>query len=476
MSRILIIGGGVAGLSAGIHAQLKGHDAVICERHAVPGGCLSAWERAGHHIDNCIHWLTGTNPVTDLYKTWCELGVLGSIEVYPKESLYVYSEGDQHLALNRDIDILKADMLRISPPDAGETEQLLRAVAAVQGLSGVAGREHNEKIGGLELMNSLPTLLKYYRLSVGELAERFRSPLIRGFLTGFLPKDFGAFSLIFVMANFCGGNSDVPVGGSTGMENRMTARFKSLGGTLLTRKKAVKVRPERNTASVAFEDGTELSGDYVVITADPATVFGTLLDVKMPGPLIRAYRRLSRFSAYQCAFSCDLPALPFSGDHVIPLKGRYAEALHSDRLIVRNDDHEKSYAPPGKTLLQTMVYCSEKDSVGFIEQRNRDRGSYAKRKDAIAAFISEALTERFGELKDHLTKLDVWTPATYHRYVDTEIGSFMGFAFPKKRLPIKLSNRIPGIDNVLLAGQWLQMPGGLPIAALSGRDAINAIG
>ena len=76
MAKILIIGGGVSGLSAGIYAQLNGHSAVVCEKHAVAGGNLTGWQRGEYHIDNCIHWLTGTNPASKSYKMWEDLGVL----------------------------------------------------------------------------------------------------------------------------------------------------------------------------------------------------------------------------------------------------------------------------------------------------------------------------------------------------------------------------------------------------------------
>ena len=71
--------------------------------------------------------------------------------------------------------------------------------------------------------------------------------------------------------------------------------------------------------------------------------------------------------------------------------------------------------------------------------------------------------------------LDVWTPATYRRYTNTEIGSYMSFLFPSKSLPKKLSNLVKEKPRVILASQWLQAPGGLPIAAQVGKDAIARI-
>ena len=69
----------------------------------------------------------------------------------------------------------------------------------------------------------------------------------------------------------------------------------------------------------------------------------------------------------------------------------------------------------------------------------------------------------------------MWTPATYNRYVGSEIGSFMSFALPKRTPPLKISGKIEGLRNVVLATQWQQAPGGLPIAALFGREAITTI-
>ena len=118
MANILILGGGVAGLSAGIYAQLEGHHALICERSQTVGGNLTGWHRGGCQIDNCIHWLTGTNPSSSIYPMWETLGALGDgIDVYQPESLYTCEENGVRLSLYRDLDRLERTMLVISPDD-----------------------------------------------------------------------------------------------------------------------------------------------------------------------------------------------------------------------------------------------------------------------------------------------------------------------------------------------------------------------
>ena len=77
MAHVIIVGGGVTGLSAGIHLLESGHGehrVTVCESGAVPGGNLTGWDRAGYHIDNCVHWLTGT---ASTIMVGCVEGIMG---------------------------------------------------------------------------------------------------------------------------------------------------------------------------------------------------------------------------------------------------------------------------------------------------------------------------------------------------------------------------------------------------------------
>ena len=70
--KIVIVGAGVSGLSAGIFALKAGYEVEIYEKNNVAGGCCSSWKRGDFTIDNCIHWLTGTKKGTPQYNVWKE--------------------------------------------------------------------------------------------------------------------------------------------------------------------------------------------------------------------------------------------------------------------------------------------------------------------------------------------------------------------------------------------------------------------
>ena len=478
MAKILMIGAGVAGLSAGIYAQLYGHQAIVCEKHFIAGGNLTAWNRNGFHIDNCIHWLTGTNPASSTYPMWETLGALGEIKVHQGETLFTCEHEGKRISLYRDLYRMKKEMLEISPEDKKEILAFIRAIEYFQGFCGIAGENHNEKISPLDAVAAIPALAKYYKLTTGELAKKFKHPLLSLFFKGFFGYEFSSLALIMVCAHFCADNGGIPVGSSSAMAKRLTERFQSLGGELLLKKEAVQIHTENGRAyAVSFADGTKIEADYVVLAADPASIFGKLLDIPMPKSLDRNYKnsRFLRFSAYQCAYSCSLSELPFEGDIIFEIPEEYRETLLTDRLIVREFSHEKKFSPEGENLLQTMVFTFEDQAQTFIEQRRSDRASYNERKKLLASLSQELIERQFPVLVGKLKCIDVWTPATYHRFTNSEIGSFMSFVLPSRALPLCINNRIKEFSNVILATQWQQAPGGLPIAADVGRRAIQTI-
>ena len=477
MAKIVIVGGGVSGLSAGIYAQLSGHTAVICERHHVAGGNLTGWQRGEYHIDNCIHWLTGTNPTTDGYRMWETLDALGGVEIYQPSTLYTCEQNGASISLHSDLQKTKSDMLKTSPEDKKEILSLIKAVETIQGISGIAGNDHNEKYNRGQIIAALPNLLKYYDLSAQELSQRFKHPLMKQLVSSFLGNEFGALALIVIWAHFCGANGGLPKGGSLAMANRIADRFKTLGGELRLKTEVIGIEREKKQAyAVNLSNGDRLMADYVILTADPAVMFNKILAIPMPKQLKKLYNdpKLHRFSSYQCAFSCDAAELGFSGDLMIEIPPKYRSLLHNEAFALREFSHEKAFAPEGKQILQSLCFCDEQTSREFIDM-SKDKNRYKSEKEELATTLKSLIENKLPHLTGKLTCLDVWTPATYQRYIDSEIGSFMSFALPKGRFPMRQSNRIEGLDNVILATQWQQMPGGLPIAAEGGKRAVDTV-
>ena len=67
---VIIIGAGIAGLSAGCYLQMNGYDTEVYEAHSQPGGLCTAWKRQGYTFDLCIHWLGGSGSAGAFHGMW----------------------------------------------------------------------------------------------------------------------------------------------------------------------------------------------------------------------------------------------------------------------------------------------------------------------------------------------------------------------------------------------------------------------
>lgn len=108
----------------------------------------------------------------------------------------------------------------------------------------------------------------------------------------------------------------------------------------------------------------------------------------------------------------------------------------------------------------------------FWETLVKDKEKYKKEKNRIGKEVIMAMETRFPYMKGKLELLDVASPQTYQRYCNAYRGAFMGFwpTIPGKTLVH--TGRIKAIKNLVLSGQWLQPPGGLPVALITGKDSI----
>ena len=147
----------------------------------------------------------------------------------------------------------------------------------MQRIGGIGGDGHDEGLGIRQGIYAIPLLMRYYRMTTGELSKCFSHPLLRKFISAFWGNEFGSLALLMVFAAFCGENGGIPAGGSCGMAKRMEKQFAALGGEVLCDREVIRINRRGALAeSVDLSDGTRLTADYVVVTCDP---FGRLSEV-----------------------------------------------------------------------------------------------------------------------------------------------------------------------------------------------------
>lgn len=355
--RIIIIGGGIAGLCAGIFAQKYGYVSEIFEAHSIVGGECTGWNREGFHIDNSIHWMTGTREDTSLYRLWHETGALSDdTEIIKNETFYTSLVGGKRLSLYFDKEKTRKELIEAAPEDKKAINKFIKAVKTAECIKmpvdmplDLMPKGKLIKLG-MSMIKGLKPLKKFGPMTIREYAESFKSKLIRTLLSDYLPGSFTAFALIASYATITGGNGGIPKGGSLKAAMRMADKYRSLGGIIHTSAPVAGINIKNGHAySVTLEDGSETEGDFFVPTCDTSVIFGKMLDRKyMPPELEERYRTMEVAPQFTAAFGADDKCEFMGLNEIFDCDALTIGNTTVRRMGVRNYNYEPDFAPRRK--------------------------------------------------------------------------------------------------------------------------------
>ena len=139
--KIVIIGGGIAGLCTAVYALKCGYEVEVLEMHDMAGGLAMSWRRGPYTFETCLHWLVGSNPGGDFHSQWQEIFDIGRLTfINPEEFVRIATESGDSLTIYTNVDRLEEELLRHAPQDA-----------AAQGERGLLGELDRQHLAGLEL-------------------------------------------------------------------------------------------------------------------------------------------------------------------------------------------------------------------------------------------------------------------------------------------------------------------------------------
>ena len=256
---IIIIGAGMAGLSAGCYGQMNGYETRIFEMHTAPGGVCTSWKRRGYTIDGCIHWLTGSSPRNSFYPLWEELGVVqGRTMIDHEEYARIEGEEGKVFIVYSDIDRLEQHMKELAPEDMDVIEEFTEGVRKCFDfpIPVEKARELYGPADGLKMMSKMLPYLgfmrKWGKVTLYDFALRFKNPFLRhvfpfamNLLNG---PDFPLLAFMMTLAWMTQKTAAYPLGGSLELARAVERRYISLGGELHFRSRVIKILAENNRA------------------------------------------------------------------------------------------------------------------------------------------------------------------------------------------------------------------------------------
>jgi all-trans-retinol 13,14-reductase len=101
---VIVIGGGLGGLTAGAKLSREGKKVLLIEQHTVPGGCATTFRRKDFLVEAGLHEMDGLDSGDPKLQIFNELEVLQNIEFVEVPDLYRFKKGSRDIVIpaNRD--------------------------------------------------------------------------------------------------------------------------------------------------------------------------------------------------------------------------------------------------------------------------------------------------------------------------------------------------------------------------------------
>ncbi|NOX92552.1 MAG: NAD(P)/FAD-dependent oxidoreductase [Gammaproteobacteria bacterium] len=519
---ILIIGGGISGLSAACYAQMNGFSARVLEMSDKPGGCCTSWDRRGYIFDPCISWLNGSgNDSNDeLSAVWRELNtfdgkVINQVNVF---NTVKFPTGEE-IKFYCDPDKLETYLTAISPDDEALIKQYCNYVRDFRKCS-----RYMPFLKAKGLRNFWDKALLIWRIfpymrtfsqtmstSVSEFAARFKHPLLKDAFRYILFDAVNGLPLLpscYNVANAADNNAGVPAEGSLSVAKSLEKRLGELGGRISYKTRVDQILVENNcTQGVRLSNGEVLNADIVIGASDGHNQIYNMLGGQYRSEAIdKAYACFETtpehvFPGTVCMFigvNADYTHLPAFATYILDEQEQGRLPGLGDTGIsvqIRNKLYPSS-APAGKSVIYISFLTdfnywndlnqgADDASRGRHDNDNRHTRrkrsvAYRQTKNRLIQEILDVLENRHPGLRDKVEYTDLATPLTCLRFTGNHNGSIFGWT-PMTGTDddieneiARLGGKLPNLTGFYMAGHWLGN-GGVTRAAHSGRHVMQYI-
>jgi|WetSurMetagenome_2_1015567.scaffolds.fasta_scaffold121262_1 phytoene dehydrogenase-like protein len=481
--RIIIIGAGISGMSAGCYGQMNGYDTKIYEMNKIPGGLCTGWKREDYFFDGCFEWMIGINPESIFHNQWLEVGALQNKEIFVHREFTrcEFSEG-KTIIIFSDADKLRSHLLEIAPEDSRSIIEITTAIKKLAGLfinttTKTPKSKLIEKIRiVIKVLPVLKYFIKYSKISIREYTSKKikNKDLKEVFNQIFLP-DYSMVVLLLNLAWYNNKDAGLPIGGSLGVVNSIATRYNNLGGKI-NYGSAIKNIQIKDGKAIGIElvDGRTVNGDIIISAVDGHhTLFNLLKGQYLTKTIMKCYSgNHPTFTSVQVSLGVNADLSNEAQWIHVKLEKPIIIAGQEQKFIsFYNYCHDKTMAPMGKSVIASHTNTS----FEYWEKFERNSPEYREEKSKIAAEVIKNAEKRFPIIKDKIEVIDVATPLTYQRYTNVWRGAYMTWIItPDSNILRKIPYQLPGLENFYMTGQWVSSPG-TPGALKTGRNVIRNI-
>ncbi len=465
---IIIIGGGLGGLTAGAKLAKEGKKVLLLEQHDRPGGCATTFQRRDFTMEVGLHEMDGPHTKDLKVRIFKDLGLNERIELLDLPEFYRFVNGRQDVVIPHNPEEAMSRLIERFPNDEQGIKTYFHYVTNSRKILAANVGKPEQSLGDFLDENINDEDLKLILL--GNL--------------GYYHDDPYSISLHYYLVaqgSYYGGNASYVKGGSQQLSNALMATIEAHGGVVKLNCLATEIIFEgQRPSGVRYEtdDNKETTffsehAKEIIVNASVPNLAGQLLpdghgnklselikDINIGASLLTVYfgfnKSLNKVgNRFYSTFVFDSS---IKTQKEISANNRAGFETRSF-TFVDYSQVDAALAPPGKSVgaVCCIDYASDWESL--------DRKTYLKKKAEVAEIFITRCEKLIPGFRDALEFVEVGTPLTVKRYTLNPEGAVYGFA----QNPEKQTGYLQALpENIYIASAWGKFGGGFSGSIYSG--------
>ena len=463
---IIIIGGGLGGLTAGAKLAKEGKKVLLVEQHSQPGGCATTFKRGDFILEVGLHEMDGPSPRDMKTRIFNDLDVFKNVEFVRVPEFYRFINDRYSVTVPHEPEKAIETLSGLFPGEATGIKAYFDQLLGPR-KKPAEGAPPDKSIG--EFLDSIIRNDDLKLILLGNL--------------GYFHDDPYSLSLAYytaAQAAYYSGGASYIKGGSQKLSDYLAEYIKNHGGEVIFNHIVTGI-PTSGGKVTGVTYMKKSGTDSMVMTAEANEVIANNSVMSAAGMLPEEYGSVLNRETTGLRPGASLLSIYLGFSRSLKELGNeyYSTALFDSSIKTMADIHrnntgdisrrsfifvdygqiDSGLAPAGKSVgaICCVDYLKDWDSL--------DRSGYrAKKERTIAGFI-ERLEKLIPGITTAIEYSDAGTSATVKRYTLNPEGAVYGFA---QTPSLKMFDSFKPIDNLHFASAWGKTGGGFSGAIIGG--------
>ena len=463
---IIVIGGGLGGLTAGAKLAREGKKVLLIEQHSQPGGCATTFRRGDFTLEVGLHEMDGPSPRDMKTRIFNELEVTDNVEFVRVPEFYRFISNNVDITIPHDPEAAAGTLKKAFPSESEGIDAYFERILNPKRKPAEGETVQDTSLG--EFLDSVTGNDDLKLVLLGNL--------------GYFHDDPYSISLTYysvAQGSYYNGGASFIKGGSQKLSDHLAGYIKSHGGEVLLSHLVTGLVEEGGRLTGVTYKKKAVSSDTMTAYAGEIIANAAMGNVAewlpgKPGRELKGEIRKQRPGA-------SLLTIYFGFKRNLKLIGNnhYSTFLFDSTIKSQADILPNNKAGFDRRSFTFIDYgridsglAPNGKSVGALccidylaEWENLSRSAYNTKKEEVAKTFIGRLEKVLPGIEGEIEYYEVGTPATIKRYTLNPGGAVYGFAqVPSK--PVIDSSSLP--DNLHFASAWGKTGGGFSGAIYSG--------